>query len=339
MSGQMVDSTVSARFHSGRVAAGPTHVAPPRGHGHARPARWTPSRARHEPPARRAHRRGADLVGRVRGARLGVAVRRRHRARRRCARLGLAATEFGPDGLPARGAGSPRAKVLADHGLHAVGGFVPVVLHDPAHDPVPGRPGHARGLRRDGRAHAGARRGDRAGGVRRTPGPGRDGLVDPAAQPRPAGRRPRRSGASRRPCTRTSARWSRTPARCSGCSTTAAIGLCLDTGHLLIGGADPVALARDHAARSRHVHLKDVDAGWAARVRSGEVGYTEAVRQGMYRPLGQGDVDIAAIVGCAGGGRLRRVVRPRAGHHPPGSARPARPRSRWPTSAPASRTC
>jgi inosose dehydratase len=74
------------------------------------------------------------------------------------------------------------------------------------------------------------------------------------------------------------------------------IGLCLDTGHLLIGGADPVALARDHAPRVRHVHLKDVDEGWAVRVRSGEMGYTDAVRQGMYRPLGQGDVDLSAIV-------------------------------------------
>ena len=74
------------------------------------------------------------------------------------------------------------------------------------------------------------------------------------------------------------------------------IGLCLDTGHLLIGGADPVALARDHADRVRHVHLKDVDAGRAAAVRAGRIGYADAVREGMYRPLGQGDVDIAAIV-------------------------------------------
>jgi inosose dehydratase len=75
------------------------------------------------------------------------------------------------------------------------------------------------------------------------------------------------------------------------------IGLCLDTGHLLIGGVDPAALAAHHAGRIRHTHLKDVDATWAARVRSGEVTYTDAVRGGMYRPLGQGDVDFAAIVG------------------------------------------
>ena len=75
------------------------------------------------------------------------------------------------------------------------------------------------------------------------------------------------------------------------------IGLCLDTGHLLIGGADPVALAAKHAGRIRHTDLKDVDATWARRVQSGDVTYTDAVRQGMYRPLGKGDVDIAAIVG------------------------------------------
>jgi inosose dehydratase len=75
------------------------------------------------------------------------------------------------------------------------------------------------------------------------------------------------------------------------------IGLCLDTGHLLIGGADPVRLAAEHADRIRHTHLKDGDAGWAARVRSGDVTYTEAVRGGLFRPLGQGDVDIASIVG------------------------------------------
>lgn len=44
-------------------------------------------------------------------------------------------------------------------------------------------------------------------------------------------------------------------------------------------------------------HLKDVDATWAARVQAGSVSYTDAVRQGMYRPLGAGDIDIATIVG------------------------------------------
>ena len=39
-----------------------------------------------------------------------------------------------------------------------------------------------------------------------------------------------------------------------------------------------------------------VDAAMAARVQAGELTYTEAVRDGMYTPLGRGDVDIAGIV-------------------------------------------
>ena len=31
-------------------------------------------------------------------------------------------------------------------------------------------------------------------------------------------------------------------------------------------------------------------------MRGGELTYTAAVRSGMYRPLGEGDIDIAAIV-------------------------------------------
>ena len=48
--------------------------------------------------------------------------------------------------------------------------------------------------------------------------------------------------------------------------------------------------------RIAHAHLKDVDAALAARVQAGELTYTEAVRTGMYTPLGAGDVDIAGIV-------------------------------------------
>jgi inosose dehydratase len=72
--------------------------------------------------------------------------------------------------------------------------------------------------------------------------------------------------------------------------------LCLDTGHLMIGGTDPVELARKHPGRIGHLHLKDVRADLADKVRAGELGYTEAVGQGMYVPLGQGDVDIEAVV-------------------------------------------
>jgi len=74
------------------------------------------------------------------------------------------------------------------------------------------------------------------------------------------------------------------------------LALCLDTGHLMIGGTDPVDLARRHPARIGHVHLKDVRAPIAELVRTGQVGYTHAVGAGMYVPLGDGDVDVPALV-------------------------------------------
>ncbi len=74
------------------------------------------------------------------------------------------------------------------------------------------------------------------------------------------------------------------------------IPLCLDTGHLVVGGADPVEVARGANGRVVHVHLKDVDARLADRVRTGALGYREAVACGLYRPLGEGDVDVTSVV-------------------------------------------
>jgi inosose dehydratase len=75
-----------------------------------------------------------------------------------------------------------------------------------------------------------------------------------------------------------------------------AIPLCVDTGHLLIGGVDPYELVRGAVSRVAHVHVKDVDSGLAARVQAGELSYTTAITQGLYRALGDGDVDVAGIV-------------------------------------------
>ncbi|MFI6363897.1 TIM barrel protein [Nocardia sp. NPDC050630] len=74
------------------------------------------------------------------------------------------------------------------------------------------------------------------------------------------------------------------------------LDLCLDTGHLLIGGTDPVRLAQRHPDRIGHIHLKDVRNAIADRVRSGAMEYSDAVRRGIYVPLGDGDIDIEALV-------------------------------------------
>jgi inosose dehydratase len=77
---------------------------------------------------------------------------------------------------------------------------------------------------------------------------------------------------------------------------TSDVPLCLDTGHLLIGGMQPLELLERAAGRVAHVHLKDVRAPVAATVSAGDTGYLDAVRAGLYAPLGDGDLDIAGIV-------------------------------------------
>jgi inosose dehydratase len=209
--------------------------------------------------------------------------------------VGLAATEFGPDGfLPDEP--QAKAKTLADKGLRAVGGFVPVVLHDSTHDPVPEIEQALEGFTAAG-----------AGTLVLAAATGIDGyderpvLDDVGWQVLLTNLDRLELVASRSGITATLHPHVGTVVETADdverVLAGSGIGLCLDTGHLLIGGADPVALAAEHAGRIRHTHLKDVDAVWARRVRSGEVTYTEAVRGGMYRPLGQGDVDIASIVG------------------------------------------
>jgi inosose dehydratase len=73
--------------------------------------------------------------------------------------------------------------------------------------------------------------------------------------------------------------------------------LCLDTGHIALGGADPLKIARDAGPRVQHVHLKDVDGPLGARVRDGSLPYSDAVRGGLFRPLGEGIAKIKDVLG------------------------------------------
>jgi inosose dehydratase len=70
---------------------------------------------------------------------------------------------------------------------------------------------------------------------------------------------------------------------------------CLDTGHLLIGGYDPVRFASDADERVAHVHLKDVRADVAAKVHDGMT-IGEGVAGGLFCPLGEGDAPIRATI-------------------------------------------
>jgi inosose dehydratase len=208
--------------------------------------------------------------------------------------LGLAATEFGPDGFLET---LPRAKAaqLASYGLRAVGGFLPVCLHDPGHDPLP-----------EVNRFIDACLATGGGVVVLAAFSGVDGydarpVLDDAAWTTMLGNldtiahRAAARGvvAALHPHVGTMVETGPETGRVLADSQ---IGLCVDTGHLLVGGADPVALTAAHPERVVHVHLKDVDAALAAQVRAGRTTFGQAVADGMFRPLGAGDVDIAGMV-------------------------------------------
>lgn len=68
--------------------------------------------------------------------------------------------------------------------------------------------------------------------------------------------------------------------------------LCVDTGHTLVAGGDPVEQVERHAGRLAHLHLKDVDAAVLERLRGGEIDMDEAWAEGIFCPFGKGVVPL-----------------------------------------------
>jgi len=217
------------------------------------------------------------------------------RVLREMSELGLGATEFGPDGfLPMQ----PELKVsiLKEHNMTAVGGFVPVILHRADHDPLPA-------VKKELESY-------KAAGAKvlvLAANSGIDGYDAKLPVLSDADWQILFNNLNRlqqvaaevgvkavlHPHVGTMIETQDHVMRVVAGST---IPFCLDTGHMIIGGTDPVAFAQNHAGRVAHSHLKDVDLSWAKKVQSNELSYYDAVVQGMYRPLGQGDVDIRTIV-------------------------------------------
>jgi inosose dehydratase len=205
--------------------------------------------------------------------------------------VGLAATEFGPAGyLPADP--GQRATLLAGHGLTAAGGFVPVVLHEPGAVEAVDRALDAFGEGQPVLVLAAATGQE---GYDTRPGLDAEGWATLLSNLDRAAARAAERGyaATLHPHVGTMVEG---PEEVRRVLDGSGIPLCLDTGHLLIGGTDPAELARAAAARIGHVHLKDVTAAVAHKVAAHEISYTEGVSGGLYRPLGQGDVDVAGVV-------------------------------------------
>ena len=71
--------------------------------------------------------------------------------------------------------------------------------------------------------------------------------------------------------------------------------LLLDPGHLAFAGIDPVAVAKRHAARIAHVHLKSTRPAIVERVRREGWSFCRAVTEGVFTIPGDGSVDFPAI--------------------------------------------
>ncbi|MFO7531010.1 MAG: TIM barrel protein [Candidatus Limnocylindrales bacterium] len=210
--------------------------------------------------------------------------------------LGLAATELGPDGFLPPDPRELRDDMLA-RGLRIAGGFVPSVLHRQDRFDA--------GL--DDLEHAAGRLAAVGGDVLVLgPDTHLDGLdtsieLDETEWSRLLLnlRRLQDLAAAHGLRTALHPHWGMAIERATHVDRVMAssdVDLCLDTGHLYLGGADPVQVARQVPERVIHVHLKDVDAGLADQLRSGALTFDQAVLRGLFTPLGRGAVDIAGVI-------------------------------------------
>jgi inosose dehydratase len=71
--------------------------------------------------------------------------------------------------------------------------------------------------------------------------------------------------------------------------------LCLDTGHLAVAGADPLAVLKKYLGNIVYWHLKNVRPDVAARVRVEPIPWTWAKIQGLWTVPGDGGIDFAPI--------------------------------------------
>jgi inosose dehydratase len=77
---------------------------------------------------------------------------------------------------------------------------------------------------------------------------------------------------------------------------TSDVGLCFDTGHLIVGGGDPVECLPRWAERINQVHLKDARLSLLAEIQRDGGSATEIWTRAVFCPLGLGDLDVAGVV-------------------------------------------
>ena len=217
------------------------------------------------------------------------------------AAAGYEGTELGPPGY--LGEGEELRARLDRHGLELAGGWCPIRFSEPEHwDADLGELERTLSLFDAARA-TGARPvfGD-GGSPARTANPGRAqgdrslGLDDPGWRRFAEGvRRAEDLAASRgyepslHPHTAT---FVEAPWEIERALELTSVGLLVDTGHLPLGGTDPVQALVDWGERLNYVHVKDVRMDVLRQVVADGADMIEAWRRGIFCGLGEGDVDL-----------------------------------------------
>ena len=209
---------------------------------------------------------------------------------------GITATELGPDGYLPQNA-SELASVLRGHDLSLCGAFVPIVLHKPDRLAA----SYERAKRQaDVLAQLNAENFVLATPAEDGDYDNRDAMSAEAkavfAESLPAIAEIAKSFGLQMVVHPHAGTMFETPADLEFLLGETDVNLCLDTGHVVVGGGSPLDIARKAGTRVKHVHLKDCDAKAAARIQNKTSTYSAEVKAGMYKPLGQGDAQIAEVL-------------------------------------------
>ena len=217
------------------------------------------------------------------------------RVLREMSELGLGATEFGPAGfLP--GEAKARSEVLNSLSMEAIGGFFPIVIHRADHDPLPEVLEELKSYKATG-----------AYELVIAANTGVDGYDEKRPQLDENGWNIlfKNLNRIREACEAQGVDAVLHPHFVTMIETRddvmqviqgSNIKFCLDTGHMFLGGTDPVLFSQNYSDRVGHVHMKDVNGELAEKVRNGQISYFTGVSKNLYVPLGQGDIDMRQVV-------------------------------------------
>jgi inosose dehydratase len=220
------------------------------------------------------------------------------------AEAGYEGTELGPPGY--LGEGDALRSRLDASGLELVGGYVPIRFSEPErlHDDLPGLEatldafdavgaGQAKPVFADGGSPARAAR-PGAAASDRTVGLDEDGWRRFAEGVARAAELSRSRGYEPTFHHHT-ATYVEAPWEIERMLESTDVGLLLDTGHLALGGGDPVQGLRDWADRINHLHVKDFKRSILESVIADRADMQEAWRRRVFCELGTGDVDLEAF--------------------------------------------